>query len=198
MFDSLQPHGLKPARLLCPWKFPGKNTEVGCHFRPQGIFRTQGLNPYLLCSLHRKADSLPLAPEIFTKECKIYLFPLYLIALSTHTAHVFLFHQILKNPITSLVWILLSLLLLLLYKCYPKWSKTIDKCLSFSTQCSCCSWSYECFWFIICLMFDALTIKLSPIHRILLSIHSTTSRIPLDLPEADWEELFWLPPIRAS
>jgi len=21
-----------PARLLCPWDFPGKNTEVGCHF----------------------------------------------------------------------------------------------------------------------------------------------------------------------
>ena len=27
----LQPRGLEPARLLCPWNFPGKNTEVG-HF----------------------------------------------------------------------------------------------------------------------------------------------------------------------
>ena len=27
----LQPRQLKPARLLCPWDFPGKNTEVGCH-----------------------------------------------------------------------------------------------------------------------------------------------------------------------
>ena len=26
----LQPHGLQPARLLCPWDFPGKNTGVGC------------------------------------------------------------------------------------------------------------------------------------------------------------------------
>ena len=29
--DSSQPHGLQPARLLCPWDFPGKNTGVGCH-----------------------------------------------------------------------------------------------------------------------------------------------------------------------
>ena len=29
--DSLQPHGLEPAWLLCPWDFPGKNTEVHCH-----------------------------------------------------------------------------------------------------------------------------------------------------------------------
>ena len=30
--DSLQPRGLKPTRLFCPWKFPGKNTGLGCHF----------------------------------------------------------------------------------------------------------------------------------------------------------------------
>ena len=29
-------HGLKPARLLRPWDFPGKSTEVGCHFLFQG------------------------------------------------------------------------------------------------------------------------------------------------------------------
>ena len=29
---------------LCLWKFPGKNTGVGCHFLLQGIFPTQGLN----------------------------------------------------------------------------------------------------------------------------------------------------------
>ena len=27
----LRPHGLYPARLLCPWDSPGKNTGVGCH-----------------------------------------------------------------------------------------------------------------------------------------------------------------------
>ena len=30
--DSLQPRGPWPARLLCPWDSPGKNTGVGCHF----------------------------------------------------------------------------------------------------------------------------------------------------------------------
>ena len=44
----LQPHGLEPARLLCPWDSPGKNTAVGCHFLLQGIFLTQGSNPGLL------------------------------------------------------------------------------------------------------------------------------------------------------
>ena len=33
----LWPHGLQPARLLCPWDFPGKNTGVGCHFLLQGL-----------------------------------------------------------------------------------------------------------------------------------------------------------------
>ena len=60
--DSLQPHGLQPARLLCPWNLPGKNTRVGCHFLLQGIFPTQKSNPHLLHLLHWRVDSLPLAP----------------------------------------------------------------------------------------------------------------------------------------
>ena len=32
MADCLGLHGLKPARVLCPWNFPGMNTGVGCHF----------------------------------------------------------------------------------------------------------------------------------------------------------------------
>ena len=32
MSDSVQPYGLQPARLLCPWDTLGKNTGVGCHF----------------------------------------------------------------------------------------------------------------------------------------------------------------------
>ena len=32
MSYSLQLHGLRSMRLLCPWNFLGKNTEVGCHF----------------------------------------------------------------------------------------------------------------------------------------------------------------------
>ena len=48
MSNSLQPHGLYPARLLCPWDSPGKNTGVDYHFLLQEIFPTQGLNLDLL------------------------------------------------------------------------------------------------------------------------------------------------------
>ena len=37
-----------PARLLCPWDSPGKNTGVGSHSLLQGIFLTQGSNTGLL------------------------------------------------------------------------------------------------------------------------------------------------------
>ena len=46
--DSLWPHGLRPASLLCPWDSPGKNTGMNSHFLLQGIFQTQGSNPGLL------------------------------------------------------------------------------------------------------------------------------------------------------
>ena len=36
VFASLRPHGWQPARLLCPWDFPGRNTGVGYHFILQG------------------------------------------------------------------------------------------------------------------------------------------------------------------
>ena len=32
---------LKPARLLCPWNSPGKDTGASCHFLLQRIFRIQ-------------------------------------------------------------------------------------------------------------------------------------------------------------
>ena len=56
--DSLQPRGLQPARLLCPWDFSGKDTGVGCHFLLQRIFLTQGLKLCLLHLLYWQADSL--------------------------------------------------------------------------------------------------------------------------------------------
>ena len=37
MSNSLRLHGLQPARLLCPWDSPGKNTGVGCHFLLQQV-----------------------------------------------------------------------------------------------------------------------------------------------------------------
>ena len=56
--------------LVTPWtvarqdplgNFPGKNTGVGCHFLPQGIYLTQGSNPPLSCFLCWQVDSLELA-----------------------------------------------------------------------------------------------------------------------------------------
>ena len=54
--------------FLTPWTVgfsvhgisAGKNTRVDCHFLPQGIFLTQGLNPCLLWLLYWQVDSLPL------------------------------------------------------------------------------------------------------------------------------------------
>ena len=54
--NSVQPHGLKPTRLLRTRDFSGKNIGVGSPF-PEAIFPTQGLNP---CLLHWQVDSLPL------------------------------------------------------------------------------------------------------------------------------------------
>ena len=46
--DSILHYELQPARLLCPWDSPGKNTGVDCHALLQGIFPTKGLNLGLL------------------------------------------------------------------------------------------------------------------------------------------------------
>ena len=64
--DSLWPRGLEPARLLCPWTSPGKNTGVGSHSLLQGIFSAQGWNlglPHCWWILHhlghqRSSDNL--------------------------------------------------------------------------------------------------------------------------------------------
>ena len=62
--DSLRPYELWPARLLCPWNFPGNNTGVDCHSFLQGIFLTQGLNLDLLhckqipyCMSHQESEN---------------------------------------------------------------------------------------------------------------------------------------------
>ena len=51
---AMQPCGLWPTRLLCPWDSPGKDTGVGCRALLQGISPTQETNPGLLCLLHRR------------------------------------------------------------------------------------------------------------------------------------------------
>ena len=48
MSDSLQPHGLWPSRLLCPWNSPGKNTVMQSHSLLQLISPIQGSNLGLL------------------------------------------------------------------------------------------------------------------------------------------------------
>ena len=44
MSDSLWPHGLQPAKLLCPWNFPGKNTGKGCHSQRQETTTEEWIN----------------------------------------------------------------------------------------------------------------------------------------------------------
>ena len=60
MSNSVQPYGLQPASLLCPWDSPGKNTVVGCHALLRAIFLTLGSNLLPLYLLHWQACSLPL------------------------------------------------------------------------------------------------------------------------------------------
>ena len=58
--NSLWPHGLYPARLLCPWNSPSKNTGLSCHFLLLGISPIQGLSRHIKHLLYWQADSLPL------------------------------------------------------------------------------------------------------------------------------------------
>ena len=59
--NSLQPSGLWPSRLLCPWDSLGKNTEVGCHALLQDL-SDPGTKPGFLPLW---ADSLPSEPWTF-------------------------------------------------------------------------------------------------------------------------------------
>ena len=77
MSDSLWPHGLQSARLLCPSGSLVKNSGVGCHAFLQEISPTQGSNPHLLRPLHWQAGSLlvvkppgkPLKKNIYVCVC---------------------------------------------------------------------------------------------------------------------------------
>ena len=54
MSDSLQPHGLSSARLLCSLNFPGKNTGVGFHFLLQRSLPNPGTE-----SISLESSALP-------------------------------------------------------------------------------------------------------------------------------------------
>ena len=59
--NSVQPYGLQPARLPCPWDFQGKNTAMDCISLSRGSSqpRDQAFISYLL---HWQVGCLPLAP----------------------------------------------------------------------------------------------------------------------------------------
>ena len=61
---TLQPRSLQPARLLCPWNFPGKEHWSGLPFPTPGDLPDPRIEPRLLSLLHWQADSLPLAPAV--------------------------------------------------------------------------------------------------------------------------------------
>ena len=67
--NSLQPYGLYPTRLLCPWDSPDKNTGVGCHALLQGIFLTQE-EPTSPVAPALQADSLSLSHQGSLKKKK--------------------------------------------------------------------------------------------------------------------------------
>ena len=58
--DSLRPHGLKPARLLCPWDSPGKKTRVVAIPFSRGSSPPPVIEPG---SPALQADSLPLSHQ---------------------------------------------------------------------------------------------------------------------------------------
>ena len=60
--NSLQPHGLYPARLLCPWGFPRQEYWSGLPCPPQGDLPYSGIEPPSPVSPALQAGSLPLAP----------------------------------------------------------------------------------------------------------------------------------------
>ena len=43
--DSMRPHGLQPANILCPWNSPGKNTGMGCRSLLQELAQKSCLVP---------------------------------------------------------------------------------------------------------------------------------------------------------
>ena len=43
--STLQPHGLQPTRLLCPWDFPWQDSWSGLPVPPPGALADSGIDP---------------------------------------------------------------------------------------------------------------------------------------------------------
>ena len=86
-----------PARLLCPWDSPGKNTGVGCHAFLQEIFPTQESNPGLLhCRQILYQLSYEGSPHISDSESEVTQSCLTLCNLLDRSPPGSLFHGILQ------------------------------------------------------------------------------------------------------
>ena len=160
MSNSLPPSGLQPARLLCPWNCPGKNTGVGCHFLLQGIFLTRGSNQHLLCLLHQQVDSFPLAsprtiqqfylfiffkelPNCFLQWLRQFTFPLsvqkcFLFSTLLLTFVFFLMLVILRDVryyfmVSVHIFLKLGMLNTSLFMCWPQLYLLWKKCLFYSS-----------------------------------------------------------------
>ena len=62
MSDSLQPYGLQPIRLLCPWDSPSKNTGGVAMPSSRGPSQSRDHTCIFYVSPALQAGSLPLAP----------------------------------------------------------------------------------------------------------------------------------------
>ena len=85
---TLQPHGLYPTRILCPWNFPGKTTGVGWYFLFQGLFLTQKSNLCFLKFLQLVFPQFPaLAGGFFTMVPSVAPFQCHRSSLTLSLAH---------------------------------------------------------------------------------------------------------------
>ena len=83
--NTLQLHGLEPARLLCPWNSPGKNIGVGCHFLLQGIFPTQGSNPAIRLGQKTENGSVHLCVNYYLLSTQALCFALRALQTLSHS-----------------------------------------------------------------------------------------------------------------
>ena len=73
MYDSLWPHGLEPASLLCPCDSPGKNSWSGLPCPPPGDFPNPETEPASLLSPALQASSSPLVPPGKPQHSSVYM-----------------------------------------------------------------------------------------------------------------------------
>ena len=108
--DSYDP--MDPARLLCPWDFPGKNIGMGCHFLLQGSFHPRNWTqvsctagrfftnwairefPYIFSieKIMRNTDD----PCINGQQCNTLKFS-YLIPANIHSSRLWIWLKIIKK-----------------------------------------------------------------------------------------------------